>query len=226
MHELVAVVARAQHEHGRAVGDELEQDGHDAEPAVPEDRARPDDRDVDARSRRRRGTAARPAASPGRTPRAGGGGVSSVTGLCSGIPKIALDDVCTTLPTPASRAATSKLAVPVTFTESKRSGSLASGTWATLCSTTSTSVHASRTTARSRMSPATYSTSQLGLGRVEVEHAHRVAGSQRLASEHRSEVAAPARDQDRGDPSECDTSLEAPPDRLARMPSNKPTSGS
>ena len=40
------------------------------------------------------------------------GGVSSVTGFDSGMPKIALDDVCTTLATPASRAASSTLAVP------------------------------------------------------------------------------------------------------------------
>ena len=47
MHELVAVVAAAEHEHRRAVGDELEQQRHHAEPAVTEDRAGPDDRDVE-----------------------------------------------------------------------------------------------------------------------------------------------------------------------------------
>ena len=40
VHELVAVVAVAEHEHRRAVGDELEQERDDAEPAVAEDRAR------------------------------------------------------------------------------------------------------------------------------------------------------------------------------------------
>ena len=38
VHELVPVVAAAEHEHRRAVGDELEQQRHDAEPAVTEDR--------------------------------------------------------------------------------------------------------------------------------------------------------------------------------------------
>ena len=43
MHELVAVVAAAEHVHGRAFGDELEQDREDAEAAVTEDRAGADD---------------------------------------------------------------------------------------------------------------------------------------------------------------------------------------
>src|SRR5260370_873454 len=46
-------------------------------------------------------------------------GVSSVTGLCSGMPNTALDDVCTTFATRASRAATSRFAVPPTLTSSK-----------------------------------------------------------------------------------------------------------
>ena len=40
VHELVAVVAAAEHEHRRAVGDELEQQRHHAEPAVAEHGAR------------------------------------------------------------------------------------------------------------------------------------------------------------------------------------------
>ena len=72
VHELVAVAAAAEHEHRRAVSDELEQDRHDPEPAVTEDRAGPDDRDVEARRRPPRGTAPRPAASPARRPRADG----------------------------------------------------------------------------------------------------------------------------------------------------------
>ncbi len=47
MHELVPVVAVAEHEHRRAVGDELEQHRHHAEPAVAENGAGPDDRDVE-----------------------------------------------------------------------------------------------------------------------------------------------------------------------------------
>ena len=85
-------------------------------------------------------------------------GVSSVTGLESGIPNTALDDVCTTLPTPASRAATSKFAVPTTFTDQNSSRSRANGTCATLCNTTSTPSHAARTASRSRTSPWTNST--------------------------------------------------------------------
>ena len=44
-------------------------------------------------------------------------GVASVTGFASGMPNTALDDVWTTLPTPASRAASRTFAVPITLTE-------------------------------------------------------------------------------------------------------------
>ena len=81
------------------------------------------------------------------------------TGLRSGMPKIALDDVCTTLATPASRAATSTFAVPTTLTDQNSSRSLASGTWATLWSTTSTPSHGRRAPRRGRgRRPATNST--------------------------------------------------------------------
>jgi len=73
------------------------------------------------------------------------------------MPKIALDDVCTTLATFASRAASSTLAVPTAFTDQKRSRSFASGTWATLCRIASTPSHAARSASRSRMSPITWS---------------------------------------------------------------------
>ena len=47
MHELVAVAAVAEHEDVRAVGHPLEEDAEDAQPAVPEDRARPNDGDIE-----------------------------------------------------------------------------------------------------------------------------------------------------------------------------------
>ena len=52
MHELVAIAAVPEHVHRRAVSDELEEDRHDPEPAVTEDRAGSDDRDVQARGDR------------------------------------------------------------------------------------------------------------------------------------------------------------------------------
>ena len=52
MHELVVVVAVTQHEDGRAVGDKLEEHGHDAETAMAQNRSRPDDRHVEAAARR------------------------------------------------------------------------------------------------------------------------------------------------------------------------------
>ena len=52
VHELVAIAAVAEHVHRRAVSDELEEDRHDPEPAVAEDRAGSDDRDVEARGDR------------------------------------------------------------------------------------------------------------------------------------------------------------------------------
>jgi hypothetical protein len=75
------------------------------------------------------------------------------------MPKIALDEVWTTLPTPASRAASRMLAVPTTFTDRNSALSRASGTWATLLKTTSTPSNALRSASRSRTSPARYSTS-------------------------------------------------------------------
>ena len=47
VHELVPVVAAVEHEHRSALGHQLEEDRHEAEPAVAEDGAGPDDRDVE-----------------------------------------------------------------------------------------------------------------------------------------------------------------------------------
>ena len=65
----------------------------------------------------------------------------------------------------------------------------------------------------------------VGFGRIEIEHAHCVAGGPRLASQHRSEVAAPARDEDPathqiGRPRSRHHRIEA------RMPSSSATLGS
>ena len=62
----------------------------------------------------------------------GVGCVSSVTGLASGAPNTALDEVWTTFCTPAAALASSRLRVPSWFTLQNSSRSLASGTWATL----------------------------------------------------------------------------------------------
>ena len=51
--ELVDVVAGAEHRHGRAVGDPVEQDPEDPEPPVTQDRARPHHRDVQSSGDRR-----------------------------------------------------------------------------------------------------------------------------------------------------------------------------
>ena len=52
--ELVAVGAVAEHDRVGAVGDPVEEDAEDAEAAVAEDRARADDRDVEAVDGQRR----------------------------------------------------------------------------------------------------------------------------------------------------------------------------
>ena len=44
--ELIDVVAGTEHGHGRTVGDPVEEDAEDPQPPVPQDRARPHDRDV------------------------------------------------------------------------------------------------------------------------------------------------------------------------------------
>jgi hypothetical protein len=71
------------------------------------------------------------------------------------MPNTALEEVCTTLATPASRAASNTLAIPTTLTDQNSSWSLARGTWATLFSTTSTPSQAAVRAPRSRTSPAT-----------------------------------------------------------------------
>ncbi len=81
------------------------------------------------------------------------------TGLLAGIPNTALDEVWTTFDTPAASQARNKTLVPSMLTERSNSGSLASGTWATLWNTTSIPAHASATVAGSRMSPRINSTS-------------------------------------------------------------------
>ena len=151
--------------------------------------------------------------------------MSSVTGLCSGMPNTALDDVCTTLATRASRAATSTLAVPPTFTSSNSARSLASGTWATLWKTTSTPSHARA----HRGAVADVAGDELGAGqrragRVQVEDADRVTAGEGLLGEHGAEVAAAAGDQDR-----ARHQSRSPRSRhqrtLARMPSSSATVG-
>ena len=87
-------------------------------------------------------TASRPAARrrawPRRRPRAGRGAVVLVDRIRSGTPNTALDEVCTTLRTPAARAASRSVRVPPPLTDQKARRSLASGTCATLWWTTST----------------------------------------------------------------------------------------
>ena len=52
MHELVAVRPIAEHARVGAVGDPIEEDPEDAESTVPQDRARPDDGDIESGGRR------------------------------------------------------------------------------------------------------------------------------------------------------------------------------
>ena len=142
---------------------------------------------------------------------------------------MALDEVCTTLPTPASRAASSMLAVPVTFTDSNRSLSLASGTWATLWKTTSTPSKAPRTAVRVadvRLDELDLGTARELVGWVQVEDAHLVAaGVERLAGEHGPEIAAAAGDEDVRSHQSC-SPRSMHQRMLARIPSSSATFGS
>ena len=99
--ELIEVVAVAEHRNAAALLDPVEEDLKDAEAAVADDRARPDDGDVEpVLARRRFAPAARRRAWPRRTPRAAAASALSSTGFFAGTPNTALDEVCTTLRTP------------------------------------------------------------------------------------------------------------------------------
>ena len=103
--ELVAVRAVAEHDRVGAVGDPVEEDAEDAQAAVAEDGAGADDRDVEAVGG---GSQAGPLGGQlglRRRPPGAWGRSSGSTGLASGTPNTALDDVCTTFDTPASALA-------------------------------------------------------------------------------------------------------------------------
>ncbi len=120
--------------------------------------------------------------------------MSSVTGLDSGMPKIALDEVCTTFSTPASRAARSTFAVPSTFTDQNSSRSRANGTWATLCRTAS--IPSQARAQRGAVAHVALHELDLGVRRrrgVHVEDANPLAAGERLVREHAAEVATARR---------------------------------
>ena len=198
--ELVDVVAGPEHRHGRAVGDPVEEDAEDAQPAVTQDRARPHDRHVEppgdrcpARAARRRAWRVR------RAPRAGARSRGS-PGSLRGTPKTADDEVCTTLATPARSQAPSSTAVPPTLTDSNRLRSLASGTWATLWNTTSTPATARPTVVGvPDVSPDELHVGGAVGGVDQVEHPHPVAGGKQVLDQERPEVAAAPGDQSRPD---------------------------
>ena len=109
---------------------------------------------------------------------------------CSGIPNTALDDVCTTFVTPASRAATSRLAVPTTFTEWNSAAILRERHLRDVVEHDVDAVAG----AAQRVPVADVAGDELDRVSVrrrrEVEDPHRVAAGARLVDEHGPEVAA------------------------------------
>ena len=134
--ELVEVVAAAEHRDVLAPADPLEEDLHDPQAPVAHDGARADDGDVEAARdevvAEVLGGELRAAVVLLRV-RAG---VASSTGLWSGAPKTALDDMLTTLRTLAASAASSRWRAPSRLTLQNAALSFASGTIATLWWTT------------------------------------------------------------------------------------------
>ena len=226
MHELVPVAATPEHEHRRAVGHEVEEQCHHAQPTVAEHRAGPHDRDVEPGGDRIVAQRARLEAWRGRRARADGNGVLSVTGLCSGMPNTALDDVCTTFATRASRAADQHVGGSADVHLVEQRAVLGQGH---LGDVVEHDVDA-LTGGAHRLLVAHVARDELGAGerrsgRVEVEDPDRVSPGERQFGQDGPEVTAAARDQDG-----ASHQRRSPRSRhhrtLARMPSNRSTAGS
>ena len=223
--ELVPVGAVAEHDRVLAVGDPVEQDREDPEASVAEDGPRADDRHVEpaVRSARQAG------------PLGGELGVPvglvglrdrrrAAPGWPPGTPNTALDEVWTTLLTPAAAQASSRTWVPSTLTERSSRRSRTSGTWATLWYTTSTPSTARRTASGvADVGGDDLDAELVGAGDVDVEQAHRVAARGEPVHEDPPEVAVASGDEaDRHSSSPCSTHQRM----LRRIPSSSSICGS
>ncbi len=226
VHELVAILATAEDEHRRAVGDELEQQRDDPEAAVTEDRARPDDRDVEAADGRvpaqQLGSELGPAVGLQR-PCGRRLGHRVVRGDAEHRARRRVHDLCHRR---ASRAATSMCAVPVTFTASKSARSLCERHLRDVVEhdVDALARRAERATvphvARARIPPP-----RSRAGRVHIEDAYGVSPLEQPFGEQAPEVAAAASDEHR--PRHQSFQPRSRQKRtLARMPSNSETAGS
>ena len=212
VHELVAVVAAAEHEHRRAVGDELEQDRHHPEPAVAEDRARADDRDVEpGRDRvvaQQLGPQLGPAVRLERPARR----VLGRPGCARGCRR----PRSTTCARPWRRRASRARDEHVRGAADVHRRRTARGPWpaapARRCGTRRRRRRTRRAPrrGRARRRRRTRRRASVGAGRVQVEDADRVAAGERLLGQHGAEVAAAAGDQDRAGHQSWSAAREAP----------------